>query len=40
MRLLDPQLEAFLAVVKHKTVHGAANEIHLTQLASRNEYVH
>jgi LysR family transcriptional regulator (chromosome initiation inhibitor) len=31
MRLLDPQLEAFLAVVKHKTVHGAADEIHLTQ---------
>src|SRR5580704_95525 len=31
MRLLDPQLEAFLAVVKHKTVHGAAAEIHLTQ---------
>jgi LysR family transcriptional regulator, chromosome initiation inhibitor len=31
MRLLDPQLEAFLAVVKYKTVHGAANHIHLTQ---------
>jgi len=25
MRLLDPQLEAFMAVVKHKTVHGAAS---------------
>jgi LysR family transcriptional regulator (chromosome initiation inhibitor) len=33
MRLLSPQLEAFLAVVKHKTVHGAADEIHLTQTA-------
>jgi DNA-binding transcriptional LysR family regulator len=31
MRLLDPQLEAFLAVVKNKTVHGAAGDIHLTQ---------
>ena len=31
MRLLDPQLEAFLAVVKYKTVHGAAAEIHITQ---------
>lgn len=31
MRLLDPQLEAFLAVVKHKTVHGAAAGLHLTQ---------
>ncbi len=31
MRLLDPQLEAFLAVVKNKTVHGAADDIHLTQ---------
>ena len=31
MRLLDPQLAAFLAVVKNKTVHGAADDIHLTQ---------
>lgn len=31
MRLLGPQLEAFLAVVKNKTVHGAADDIHLTQ---------
>lgn len=31
MRLLSPQLEAFLAVVKNKTVHGAADDIHLTQ---------
>jgi LysR family transcriptional regulator (chromosome initiation inhibitor) len=31
MRLLGPQFEAFLAVVKNKTVHGAADDIHLTQ---------
>lgn len=31
MRLLDPQLQAFLAVVKNKTVHGAADDIHITQ---------
>jgi DNA-binding transcriptional LysR family regulator len=31
MRLLDPQLEAFIAVVKNKTVHGAADDLHLTQ---------
>ncbi len=33
MNLLGPQLEAFMAVVKNKTVHGAANEIFLTQAA-------
>lgn len=33
MSLLNPQLEAFLAIVKAKTVHGAAHEIHLTQTA-------
>ncbi len=33
MSLLSPALEAFLAVVKHKTVHGAAEHIHLTQTA-------
>jgi LysR family transcriptional regulator, chromosome initiation inhibitor len=29
--LLSPQLEAFLAIVKHKTVHGASRDLHLTQ---------
>lgn len=33
MSLLSPQLEAFMAIVKHKTVHGAASAIHLTQTA-------
>jgi len=33
MSLLGPQLEAFLAIIKHKTVHGAAGSIHLTQTA-------
>jgi LysR family transcriptional regulator (chromosome initiation inhibitor) len=33
MRLLCPQLQAFLATVKHKTVHAAADAIHLTQTA-------
>jgi DNA-binding transcriptional LysR family regulator len=33
MKLLSPQLQAFLAVVKHKTVHTAAEHLHLTQTA-------
>lgn len=33
MSLLSPQLQAFLAIVKHKTVHAAASSIHLTQTA-------
>lgn len=33
MTLLSPQLEAFIAVAKHKSVHGAANSIHITQTA-------
>jgi len=33
MSLLGPQLEAFIAVTKHKSVHRAADEIHLTQTA-------
>ena len=33
MSLLSPQLQAFLAIVKHKTVHAAATSIHLTQTA-------
>ena len=33
MSLLSPQLEAFMAVVKHKTVHAAASQINLTQTA-------
>lgn len=33
MSLLSPQLIAFLAVVRAKTVHGAAEKIHLTQTA-------
>ena len=33
MSLLSPQLQAFLAVAKLETVHGAAAEIHLTQTA-------
>jgi DNA-binding transcriptional LysR family regulator len=31
MSLLDPQLTAFLTVVKHTTVHGASAEMHITQ---------
>lgn len=33
MSLLSPQLEAFMAIAKHKTVHGAAHAIHITQTA-------
>ncbi|HLB57069.1 MAG TPA: LysR family transcriptional regulator [Coxiellaceae bacterium] len=33
MSLLSPNLVAFMAIVKHKTVHGAAHAIHLTQTA-------
>jgi LysR family transcriptional regulator, chromosome initiation inhibitor len=33
MSLLSPPLQAFLAIVKHKTVHGAADTLHLTQTA-------
>lgn len=33
MSLLSPQLEAFIAVAKYKTVHGAAEAIHFTQTA-------
>jgi DNA-binding transcriptional LysR family regulator len=33
MSLLSPQLQAFLAIAQHKTVHGAAAAIHLTQTA-------
>src|SRR5579863_9181565 len=33
MSLLSPQLEAFLAIVRCKTVHGAGDELHLTQTA-------
>lgn len=33
MSLLSPQLEAFIAVAKHKSVHGAAKSIHITQTA-------
>jgi len=33
MSLLGPQLEAFMAIVKHKTVHAAAEAIALTQTA-------
>src|SRR4051812_25265264 len=31
MSLLSPQLEAFLAITKYKTVHGAARELGITQ---------
>lgn len=31
MKLLDPQLQAFVATSKHGTVHAAAHELHLTQ---------
>lgn len=33
MSLLSPQLEAFVAVAQHKSVHGAASTIHITQTA-------
>jgi len=33
MSLLSPSLEAFAAVAKHKTVHSAATELHITQTA-------
>lgn len=33
MSLLSPQLEAFMAVAKLKSVHGAASAIHITQTA-------
>jgi LysR family transcriptional regulator (chromosome initiation inhibitor) len=33
MSLLSPQLQAFMAIAKHKTVHGAAGFIHITQTA-------
>lgn len=33
MSLLSPQLQAFIAVAKYKTVHAAAGEIHITQTA-------
>lgn len=31
MSLLSPPLEAFLAIVKHKTVHGASSDLGITQ---------
>jgi DNA-binding transcriptional LysR family regulator len=31
--LLNPLLEAFMSVAKHKTVHGGAREIHISQTA-------
>ncbi|MDO8953833.1 MAG: LysR family transcriptional regulator [Gammaproteobacteria bacterium] len=33
MSLLSPQLEAFMAICKHKTVHAAAQSIYMTQTA-------
>ncbi len=33
MSLLSPQLQAFIAIAKCKTVHGAADVVHLTQTA-------
>lgn len=33
LALLNPQLEAFMAVVKHKTVHAASRAIHISQTA-------
>jgi len=33
MSLLDPQLIAFMAIVKHKTVYGAASAVYVTQTA-------
>lgn len=33
MSLLSPQLQAFMAVSRHKTVHGAASILHVTQTA-------
>lgn len=34
MSLLSPQLEAFIAIAEHKTVHGAAKAVHITQTAA------
>src|SRR5262245_44627485 len=33
MSLLSPQLEAFVTIARHKTVHGAAVALHITQTA-------
>jgi DNA-binding transcriptional LysR family regulator len=33
MSLISPQLQAFMAIAKHKTVHSAASVIHITQTA-------
>jgi len=33
MSLLSPQLQAFMAIAKHKTVHSAAGAVHITQTA-------
>ncbi len=33
MSLLSPQLEAFMTIARHKTVHSAARELHMTQTA-------
>lgn len=33
MSLLAPPLQAFVAIVKHKTVHAAARELHISQTA-------
>ena len=33
MSLLSPPLHAFMAIAKHKTVHAAAEKIHITQTA-------
>jgi len=33
MSLLGPQLDAFMAIVAHKTVHAAAESLHITQTA-------
>ncbi len=33
MSLLNPQLQAFVAIVKHNTVHAAAVQLHITQTA-------
>lgn len=33
MSLLSPQLEAFVAITRTKTVHGAAEQLHITQTA-------
>jgi DNA-binding transcriptional LysR family regulator len=34
MSLLSPQLQAFIAIAKYKTVHAAANTLHITQTAA------